>query len=201
MDRGSVQGLDAGWVLGWVQGLGARSSARTALRCAKGLDAQRVRMRKGFGCKAVCGLVPSWVQGSDAGLGACLAPKLPQFPAPHQGAACCLSPQCRELAEAPPTPREEPPAALPDRGVLAQPRQPARLPGGLHQPQPPALHPGCPAARRPRRVGGGGPGLRAVPELQLCLHRRECQVLGGGARFLGGSPHRPRHPQLPPCRC
>lgn len=34
-------------------------------------------MRKGFGCKAVCGLVPSWVQGSDAGLGACLAPELP----------------------------------------------------------------------------------------------------------------------------
>lgn len=94
--------------------------------------------------------------------------------------------QCCQLAEAPSTDTAEPVAALPDFVVLAQPPCPACLPRGLRQPQPAALHPGCPAARQPQRVGGGGQGLRAVPQLQLRLHRRECGTLGLGEGDRGG---------------
>lgn len=125
-------------------------------------------------------------------------------------AGCHAVPRQRcQLAEAPSTDTAQPAAALPDFAVLAQPPRPARLPGGLRQPQPAALHPGRPAARRRQRMGGSGQGLRAVPQLQLRLHRRECGSgpWGGGRRDGGvtppGVPAAPRTapaPQVPMLR-
>lgn len=125
-------------------------------------------------------------------------------------AGCHAVPRQRcQLAEAPSTDTAQPAAALPDFVVLAQPPRPARLPGGLRLPQPAALHPGRPAARRRQRMGGSGQGLRAVPQLQLRLHRRECGSgpWGGGRRDGGvtppGVPAAPRTapaPQVPMLR-
>lgn len=149
----STQATQVPYVPSWVQGLDAGMGA---------------------------GMMPRWVQGLGAGMGASLGAVLPQLPPFfRQGAIQYLFSQCSELAEAPAARREELPAALPDPGILAQPPQQTRLPGRLRQPQPPALHPGRPAAHWPWQVAGGGPGLRALPELQLCLPCSECWVPGG----------------------
>ena len=179
--QSSDAGMGAGMVLGWVQG----SDTGMMPHWVWGSDAwmgagMMPRWVQSSDAWTGAGMMPRWVQGSDVTLGASLGAGLPQLPPfSGQGAIRCLCSQCSELAEAPAARGEEPPATVPDPGILAQPPQQARLPGGLRQPQPPALRPGCPGARWPRRVGGGGPGLRAVPELQLCLPRSECRLPGG----------------------